>query len=182
MSDSDKTPNDNRGIAWILEKHGDAVVEQGEYGGQAWASVKPEAIHGVIEGLRDEAGFDMLEDLSAVDYLDRPDVEGRFRVVYHMLSLERAELVRIKVFVEDEDVEVPTVSDLFPIADWLEREVFDMFGIRFTDHPNLRRILMAEDFDGHPCRRDYPWQGRIPIEDPMREKDFERGVAGEHSY
>ena len=123
-----------------------------------------------------------LEDVSAVDYLDRPDVEGRFRVVYHMPALERAEMVRVKAYVEDEDVEVPTVSDLFAGANWLEREVFDMFGIRFAGHPNLRRILMAEDFDGYPCRRDFPWHGRIPIEDPMREKDFERGVAGEHSY
>jgi NADH-quinone oxidoreductase subunit C len=99
-----------------------------------------------------------------------------------MLCHERAELVRVKAVVEDDYVEVPTVSDLFAGANWLEREVYDMFGIVFSDHPNLRRILMAEDWDGYPCRRDYPWHGRIPIEDPMREKDFERGVAGEHSY
>jgi NADH-quinone oxidoreductase subunit C len=177
MSENQKS---NSGIAWVLENHADAVVEQGEFAGQAWVTVKPEAIHDVLRGLRDDAGFQMLEDMTAVDYLDRPDVEGRFRVVYHLLALDRAEMVRIKAFVEDEDVEVPTVSDLFGVADWLEREVWDMFGIVFTGHPNLTRILMFPDFEGFPCRRDFPWQGRIPITDPMREKDFERGVAGEY--
>ena len=173
-----ETPN--TGIAHILEMHGDAVVSQGEYADQPWITVKPDAIHDVIRGLRDEAGFDMLEDMTAIDYLDRPDVDGRFRVVYHLLALDRAEIVRIKVFVTDDDVEVPTISDLYGVADWLEREVWDMFGIVFTDHPNLTRILMFEDFEGFPCRRDFPWHGKIPITDPMRERDFERGVAGEY--
>ncbi|MEN8149732.1 MAG: NADH-quinone oxidoreductase subunit C [Planctomycetota bacterium] len=172
-----ETPN--TGIAHILEKHGDAVVSQGEYAGQPWVTVKPEAIVAIATGLRDEAGFDMLEDMTAVDYLDRPDVEGRFRVVYHFLSLERAEMVRVKVFVEDEDVEVPTLSEVYGVANWLEREVFDMFGIVFADHPNLTRIMMSLDFEGFPCRRDFPVRGRIPITDPMREDDFARGVAGE---
>jgi len=175
---SESTPN--RGIDWILEKHGDSVVEQGEFAGQRWVTVKPVAIHDVILGLRDEAGFDMLEDLTAVDYLDRPDVEGRFRVVYHLLALDRAEMVRVKVHVEDEDVCVPTISDLYGIGNWLEREVYDMFGIVFMDHPNLTRILLVEDFDGFPCRRDFPWHGKLPITDPMRERDFDRGVAGEY--
>ena len=179
MSDATESGVVNRGIRYVREKHADAVVEEGEYAGQPWITVKPEAIPDVARGLKGEAGFEMLEDLTAVDYLDRPDVEGRFRVVYHFLSLSRAEMVRVKAYVEDEDVEVPTISDLFGIANWLEREVYDMFGIVFKDHPNLRRILMDEDFDGFPCRRDFPWHGRIPIEDPMREKDFERGVAGE---
>lgn len=170
----------SRGIDWVLEHHEDAVVERGEFAGQSWVTVKPEAIHDVIRGLHEDAGFDMLEDMSAVDYLDRPDVEGRFRVVYHLLSFERAEMVRIKAFVEDEDVEVPTISDLFGVANWLEREVWDMFGIVFSDHPNLTRILMFDDFEGFPCRRDFPWQGHIPITDPMRDRDFERGVAGEY--
>jgi NADH-quinone oxidoreductase subunit C len=172
----------SKGAAWVLENHGDAVVETGEFHGQDWVTVEAAAVHEVVKGLAAEAGFDMVEDLTAVDYLDRPDVEGRFRVVYHLLSLERHEIFRLKAFVPDDDTEVPTVSDLFPGANWLEREVYDMFGIRFAGHPNLKRILMDEDWDGFPCRRDYPCEGHIPIEDPMREKDYERGVAGEFKY
>ena len=171
----------SRGAALVNDKFADAVIEQGEFHGQDFVTVKVEAVHDVVAALRDEGGFAMLEDLTAVDYLDRPDVEGRFRVVYHFLSLDRAELFRLKAFVEDEDTEVPTVTDLYGGADWLEREIFDMFGIRFAGHPDLRRILMAEDWEGHPCRRDYPWHGHIPIEDPMRVQDYARGVEGEHS-
>ena len=176
---SENAENGNQGIAYVLEKHKDAVVSQGEHAGQPWITVKPEVIVEVATGLRDEAGFDMLEDMTAADYLDRPDVDGRFRVVYHFLCFDRAEMVRVKVFVEDEDVEVPTLSGLFGVANWLEREVWDMFGIVFADHPNLKRILMYPDFEGFPCRRDFPVQGMVPITDPMREGDFARGVAGE---
>ncbi len=162
------------GTAFVLERFPEAVVEQGEHGGQDWVGVRPEAIHDVLLALRDEAGFTYLDDLTAVDYLDRADVSGRFRVVYHLLHLGKRELTRVKAVVPDEEVEVPTVSDLFGVADWLEREVYDMFGIRFAGHPDLRRILMPEDWEGFPCRRDYPWQGHIPITDPMREKDYAR--------
>jgi len=170
------------GIDWVAGRFGDDVVERDAFNGQPWITVRPERIHDVLEGLKAETGFDFLEDLTAVDYLDRPDVEGRFRVVYQLLDMERRELLRVKALVEDEDVEVPTVSDLYGTADWLEREVWDMFGIRFAGHPNLTRILMDQDFEGFPCRRDFPWHGRVPIHDPMREQDYDRGVAGEHRY
>lgn len=172
----------SQGVAWVLEKFGDAVVETGGFHGQDWVTVKAEAVHDVIAGLKAEGGFGMLEDVTAVDYLDRPDVAGRFRVVYHLLHLGRREVVRVKALVEDEDVEVPSVADVFGGADWLEREVYDMFGIRFSGHPDLRRILMPADWEGFPCRRDYPVQGHIPIEDPMREEDRARGVEGETTY
>ena len=168
-----------KGIAWVQEKFPDSVVTTEEHNGQSSVTVQVEAVHDVVKGLRDEAGFDFLDDLTAVDYLDRPDVEGRFRVVYHLVSLETNEVLRLKSLVADEDVEVPTVSDLYGVADWLEREVYDMFGITFSGHPDLRRILMPEDWEGFPCRRDYPVEGHIPILDPMREGDFARDVAGE---
>ncbi|MHC4469849.1 MAG: NADH-quinone oxidoreductase subunit C [Planctomycetota bacterium] len=168
-----------KGIAFITERFPDSVVEQEEHHGQASVTVAADVIHDVIQGLRDEAGYAFLDDLTAVDYLDRPDVEGRFRVVYHLLDMKEADLMRVKALVTDEDVEVPTVSDLFGVADWLEREVFDMFGIRFAGHPDLKRILMPEDWEGFPCRRDYPVEGHLPIFDPMRERDFARDVTGE---
>lgn len=169
-------------IGFVLGSFADEVLEHESYNGQEWVTVGVAAIHEVVRRLKEEAGFVFLDDLTAVDYLDRPEVEGRFRIVYHLVNMDTHEMVRVKAFVEDEDVAVPTVSDLFGIADWLEREVYDMFGIGFEGHPDLRRILMAEDFEGFPLRRDFPWHGRIPIEDPMREQDYARGVAGEHPY
>ncbi|MCU0726562.1 MAG: NADH-quinone oxidoreductase subunit C [Planctomycetes bacterium] len=171
---------DAKGIDWILGNMKDEIVERGEWHGQPFVTVKPGAIRAVAKAFRDDLGFAMLEDLTAVDYLDRPEVAGRFRVVYHFLCLARRELVRVKTVADGSDPEVPSIAGIYPGADWLEREVYDMFGIRFTDHPDLRRILMAPDWEGFPCRRDYPWQGHIPIHDPMREKDFARGVPGEH--
>ena len=168
-----------KGREYVRAKFADAIVEEGEFHGQCWVTVAADRIHDVVAGLKAEAIFDMLEDLTAVDYLDRPDVEGRFRVVYHFLSLERKGIFRLKAYVDDEDVAVPTVSDLYPGANWLEREVYDMFGIEFAGHPDLRRILMPEDWDGFPCRRDYPWHGRIPITDPMRERDFDKSTVEE---
>ena len=86
---------EKKGVALVTTKFADAVVSQGEFHGQEWVTVKPEAVHDVAEALKND-GFDMLEDLTAADYLDRPDVEGRFRVVYHFLSTTRAELFRLK--------------------------------------------------------------------------------------
>ncbi len=173
--------NEKMGVALVTEKFADAVVSQREFHGQEWVTVKASAVHDIAAALRDEAGFEMLEDLTAVDYLDRSEVEGRFRVVYHFLALKRKELFRLKAFVPDDSVEVPTLTDLYPGAEWLEREVYDMFGIRFSGHPDLRRLLMPDDWEGYPCRRDYDVKGPIPITDPMREGDFERKVAADPS-
>jgi NADH-quinone oxidoreductase subunit C len=170
------------GLAFVLEHFADEVIEQDEFRGQPWVTVGTGAIHEVIRRLKEEAGFLFLDDLTAVDYLDRPEVEGRFRVVYHLLDMKTRELFRVKAWLEDEDEEVPTVSDLFGTADWLEREVYDMFGIVFSGHPDLRRILMSSDYEDFPLRRDFPWHGRVPLMDPMREQDYRRGVEGEHPY
>ncbi len=100
----------------------------------------------------------MLADLSAVDYLGQTP---RFEVVYHLNSLERNVRLRVKVPV-NEGEEVESVTSLWQIANWLEREVWDMFGIRFSNHPNLKRILMYDEFEGHPLRKDYPITKRQP--------------------
>jgi NADH-quinone oxidoreductase subunit C len=119
---------------------------------------------------RDEPAlaFDMLTDLTAVDYLKYPGREdgSRFEVVYHLYSLGHNHRLRVKVRVDEDDAVVPTAVPLWPIADWLEREVWDMFGVRFEGHPDLRRLLMYEEFVGHPLRKDYPINRRQPLIGP----------------
>jgi len=117
-----------------------------------------EALHGFVERLRGE-GFDTLVLLTGMDnYLDEP----RFEVTYRLRSLARNADVRINVAVPGEDPEVDSITDLYPAANWMEREVWDMFGVRFRGHPNLERILMWEGFEGHPLRKDYPLLGNSP--------------------
>lgn len=110
-----------------------------------------------------ELDFQILVDLTAVDYVD--EVE-RFEIVYHFLSLRRNHRLRVKVRVHEDDPEVPSLVSLWSGANWLEREVWDMFGIRFKGHPDLKRILMYEEFQGHPLRKDYPYNKRQPLLGP----------------
>ena len=117
--------------------------------------------HDLIQRLKEDPGVrcDSLLFITAQDnYLDEP----RFEVVYCVRSLERNFDVRIKVPVGGEEPEIDTITDLFLAANWLEREVWDMFGIRFKGHPNLERILMWDGFEGHPLRKDYPLLGNTP--------------------
>ena len=109
--------------------------------------------------------FNVLADLTAVDYLGR---KPRFDVVYNLLSVPRNDRVRIKVRVDDPNPTVDSVTDLWGIANWFEREVWDMFGIRFAGHPDLKRILLYEEFQGHPLRKDYPIRKRQPLIGPKR--------------
>jgi len=108
----------------------------------------------------DPLRFDILADLTAVDFWKR---QPRFEVVYHLLSLENKVRLRIKVPVDDSDCTVPSLCKIWPGANWYEREVFDMFGIRFEGHPDLRRILMYPEFQGHPLRKDYPKTRHQPL-------------------
>jgi len=127
--------------------------------------VAPSELRATLVRLRDE-GASMLLDLGAVDYLPRTP---RFDVAYHLLALPAAvtsvadlgtpRRVRVLVGVPDDDARLPSVVDLWPSADWAEREVWDLFGIRFDGHPNLRRIQMPDEWKGHPLRKDYPLRG-----------------------
>lgn len=117
-------------------------------------------LHEVLQALRDEFGFDMLVDITAVDYLEYPDAADRYGVVYPLLNTATGERLIVKTFVNDPEPELPTVTTLWRGADWMEREVFDMFGIRFRGHPDLRRILMPDEFAAFPLRKDYPLKGR----------------------
>jgi NADH-quinone oxidoreductase subunit C len=114
----------------------------------------------VMTILRDEFGFDVLSDLSAVDWLPR---EPRFDVNYHLYSLGSNERLRVKVRLDEAEANAPSVSGVWPTADWHEREVYDFFGIVFDGHPDLRRILMPDEWIGHPLRKDYP-VGGVPVE------------------
>ena len=114
--------------------------------------------------------FVMCADLTAVDYLTFPGrtlpdgiVAERFELVVNLLSIERRERIRVRVQVSEADPSIATLFDMYPGTEAMEREVYDMFGITFTDHPDLTRILMPEDWEGHPLRKDYD-QGRIPVQ------------------
>jgi len=127
--------------------------------GQAELTVPRERIRDVARELR-ARGFRLLLDITAVDRMgERP----RFEVVYHLYHLELSDWLRLKVRVDSERPELPSVTGIFPAANWPERECYDMFGIRFTGHPDLRRILMPDDWEGHPLRKDYPLPGLRPL-------------------
>jgi NADH-quinone oxidoreductase subunit C len=119
------------------------------------------SVLGALTFLRDSADgrFHQLIDLAGVDYPERP---LRFDVVYHLLSLVKNHRIRLKVQT-DEDTPVPSVSGIFPAADWFEREAFDMYGIFFSGHPDLRRLLTDYGFHGHPLRKDFPMTGYVEV-------------------
>jgi len=128
--------------------------------------VTPAEVRATLSGLRDD-GFTMLLDVGGADYPGREP--ARFDVVYHLLRMPvkiatvaevgTPERVRVLCGVPENDPVVPTVSDLWPSADWAEREIFDLFGVRFDGHPDMRRIQMPDDWEGYPLRKDYPLRG-----------------------
>ncbi|MDX2078288.1 MAG: NADH-quinone oxidoreductase subunit C [bacterium] len=145
--------------------------------------VDPAQLPAIVRFLRDTQGliYNYLSDISAVDYWDEEgsyeDRMGRFGVSYHIYSLLYNRRLRIKVFLPEEAPTVPTITAVFPAANWLEREAFDMMGITFSGHPNMKRILMPTDWDGHPHRRDYPLgyetiQFSFNIEEILKHKPF----------
>jgi len=107
-----------------------------------------------------EQGFDLLVDVSCVDYLEYRGAKQRYGLVYLLTSTTTNQRLTVRVFVDDPEPRVRSVEPLWRAADWLEREVWDLFGIQFTGHPDLRRLVMPEEFAAHPLRKDYPLQGR----------------------
>ncbi|HEX2441291.1 MAG TPA: NADH-quinone oxidoreductase subunit C [Methylomirabilota bacterium] len=155
----------------LRERLGPAVVETHEHRGDATAVIERGALLETLQLCRDEPdlAFEVLMDLTAADYSRFPGREDgpRFEVVYHLYSITHNHRVRLKVRVDEDDAVVPSATGLWPIANWLEREVWDMFGVRFSDHPNLRRLLLYEEFVGHPLRKDYPINRRQPLIGPQ---------------
>ncbi len=131
-----------------------------EFRGQTQVVVLPESIHDVLEFLKEQVGFDYLVDVTCVDYLHYRDAVDRFGLVYLLAKAETDERITIRCFVNDPDPEVPSAVDLWQGANWMEREVWDLFGIRFAGHGDLRRILLPDEFTAFPLRKDYPLQGR----------------------
>ncbi len=149
----------------LLEAHADAVLGTHAHRGDATAQVDPTRLVEVMRFLRDTEGleFEMLSDVTAVDYLGE---EPRFELVYHLYSVTRNQRVRIKARVPTEPATIDSLVEVWPSANWMEREVWDMYGIRFRGHPDLRRLLLYEEFQGHPLRKDYPKEKRQPLLGP----------------
>ncbi|MGR3295358.1 MAG: NADH-quinone oxidoreductase subunit C [Candidatus Bathyanammoxibius sp.] len=147
----------------LRESFPDSVVDTHSYRGDDTAIVKRVDIFEICRFLRDDSdlSYNFLMDLTAVDYLGKK--EPRFEVVYHLYSLKKQQRVRVKAAVPESDPAINSVSSLWAVADWLERECWDMFGIKFNGHPDLRRILLYEEFEGHPLRKDYPVDKRQPL-------------------
>jgi NADH-quinone oxidoreductase subunit C len=150
----------------------EAVLGTTYYREQATLEVAPAAVHDVLAYLSrtDEEPWTALMSLHGVDYLPE---EPRLGVHYQLLSMERCDRLNVKARVSTDDPNLPTVVDLFPTAEYQEREVYDMFGVVFGDHPDMRRILMPEDYVGFPQRRDFPMGGE-PVLFTFNEKKLPR--------
>jgi NADH-quinone oxidoreductase subunit C len=149
-------------IASLREAFGEHLRAAGTAFGEATVVIQRDDALTIFPALRDrpEFAFEALTDLTAVDYLGK---SPRFEVVYHLHSLSQNHRLRVKIRVGDEDAWVHSLTPLWKCANWLERECWDMLGIRFVGHPDPRRILMYEEFVGHPLRKDYPVDKRQPL-------------------
>jgi NADH-quinone oxidoreductase subunit C len=144
----------------IREKDQAWVVDVIEAFGEVTVIVPREAIVDACRFLKDEHGFDLLADLCGCDR--GPEEDPRFEVNYHLFSTTHYQRLRLKVLLSEDDAHVHTVTHLWKTADWHERETYDMVGVIFDGHPDLRRILLPSDFDGHALRKDYPLRGYEP--------------------
>ena len=163
-------------IAEIRDKLPDATLDITQFAGEDIIHIQGSHNLDVLKLFRDN-GFNFLADITAVDNLTLGGFE-RFAVVYHLLSHETAERVTIKAYVPEDQPELPSAESLWKTADWQEREIYDLFGILFTGHPNMIRIMNPDDYQGHPLRKDYPRLGRKERDDfPV----VKRGINKESS-
>jgi len=138
-------------LAWNAQALTDAKFDRGEL----TLTIAPEEIRAACAAVQ-SAGYNFFEDMTAVDWFPS---SPRFQLSYHLLSHAFKERIRLRVLLEEADPTVESITTVWPAANYYEREVFDLFGIRFEGHPNLRRILMPDDWKGHPLRKDYPVEG-----------------------
>ena len=154
----------NRAVLQLKEKFAASIIDVVEFRGEVTVTVKKDAIIDVLSFLKQSLQYNLLTDLTAIDYLGKK--EERFMMVYLLYSIANKDRLRIKTPVTDSDCRIPTATQVWRTANWLEREVFDLFGITFDGHPDLRRILMTDDWVDHPLRKDYPLQG--PDREPYK--------------
>jgi len=154
----------NRAVIQLKEKFASAVLEVKEFRGDVTVTVNRESIVDVCRFLRDSLRYNMLTDVTAVDYQGKRDT--RFMAVYNLYSIPNKDRVFIKAPVPEGDCTIESISCLWNSALFLEREVYDLMGITFKNHPDLRRIMMTDDWVGHPLRKDYPLQG--PDREPYK--------------
>jgi NADH-quinone oxidoreductase subunit C len=150
---------ENSTVSRLRSQFPDAVTDVQEFRGETTISIRRDDILAVCQFLRDDPdmAYAFLVDVTSVDYLQHPQKQARFAVVYVLHSYKTNERVRLKVWLDDDDAVTPSVTGLWPGANWLEREVYDLMGIAFTGHPDLRRILLPADWPGgYPLRKDFP--------------------------
>ena len=145
-------------IAALTDRFGE--VNASEFRGQQRVVIPNESTFAALQFLKESPGFDFLVDITCVDYLNYRDASDRFGLAYLLANTETSQRIIVRVFVNEPDPSVQSVTALWEGANWMEREVWDMFGIHFEGHPDLRRILLPEEFTAHPLRKDYPLQGR----------------------
>ncbi len=140
----------------------DLVTERGVSAGDEWVTVPAAKVYRALSALKED-GYRLLVFLTCVDHLADSSKEfaGRYEILYQLRDMDRLRDLRVRAFVDGDAPEVESVHDLFPPANWDERETYDLFGITFTGHPDLTRILMPDDWVGHPLRRDYPVGGEV---------------------
>ena len=162
--------------ALLKHKFPNAVLSFHSHRSDETVLIKRDYLEKVCLFLRDDSRcvFEIMVDITAVDRLEM-NLKHRFEIVYHFKSLTHASRIRIKVPLEEDDCKIASISQIWESADWYERECFDMFGIIFEDHPDLKRILMYEEFEGHPLRKDYPIDKQQPL---MELKEIEE----RHTY
>src|SRR5918992_737515 len=153
-------------LQYIKEKLGPRILETSQFRGDEIVVLDPVDLRESFRILKEDSTlhFDFLSDITAVDYWKKK--QPRFEVVYQLLSLKGQRRLRVRIPVPESDPTVESLTPLWRGANFMEREVWDLFGIRFTDHPDLRRVLLYEEFQGHPLRKDYPvnqWQPLVPM-------------------
>jgi NADH-quinone oxidoreductase subunit C len=144
----------------LKQRFGDGICATSTFRDNHRLIVPADRLFDVMRVLKEERGFDMLAEVAGIDYLNYPNTADRYGVVYGLTNTTTGERLFVKVLLNDPDPVVASVYPLWKGADWMEREVFDMFGVRFDGHPDLRRILMPEAATCHPLRKDYPLRGR----------------------
>jgi NADH-quinone oxidoreductase subunit C len=147
---------DKHTVIMLRARFADSIISTKKFRDEVTVTVGKEEIINICRFLKENLQYNFLTDVTAVDYLGK---EPRFMMVYHLCSLPKRERIRLKSPVAESDPSIDSLVPLWKTANWLEREVFDMFGITFNNHPDLRRILMPNDWAGHPLRKDYPLQG-----------------------